>query len=83
MGITKMIIWPEMIFPPVNLWIMPMTDAHSPCKNECLHDTRYGFCISCGRTLNEIARWTNYSIAMKTHIVRKAEERLLQIKRDR
>jgi predicted Fe-S protein YdhL (DUF1289 family) len=29
----------------------------TPCVKVCVVDGQSGFCLGCGRTLNEIARW--------------------------
>jgi len=31
--------------------------VESPCINICVMDEATGWCIGCGRTLDEIARW--------------------------
>lgn len=74
-------MWPDLIFPPINLWIMPKMT--SPCKNECLYDKLYGFCVSCGRTTQEITNWTRFSDTMRSTINEKAKNRLDLIKRDK
>jgi predicted Fe-S protein YdhL (DUF1289 family) len=33
----------------------------SPCVNICLLDDELGLCVGCGRTTQEIARWTAMS----------------------
>ena len=33
----------------------------TPCVNICLLDTETGLCVGCGRTIDEIARWTSMS----------------------
>jgi len=30
----------------------------SPCKNICVMDDTSGYCVGCGRTLDEIAFWS-------------------------
>lgn len=49
----------------------------SPCKNECLFDKRVGFCVSCGRTMQEISNWTRFTDTHKSMIEKKAKDRLL------
>jgi hypothetical protein len=34
-----------------------MVDATSPCIRLCLLDERTGFCLGCGRTVEEIGGW--------------------------
>ena len=48
----------------------------SPCKRECIYDSRLGFCTSCGRTIEEISGWMKFSAAYREEIYRRAEERL-------
>jgi hypothetical protein len=33
----------------------------TPCINVCLLDTATGLCLGCGRTIEEIARWSAMS----------------------
>jgi len=33
----------------------------SPCVKICTLDARSGLCLGCGRTIDEIARWTKMS----------------------
>jgi predicted Fe-S protein YdhL (DUF1289 family) len=33
----------------------------TPCVNVCLLNTETGLCIGCGRTIDEIARWSTMS----------------------
>jgi predicted Fe-S protein YdhL (DUF1289 family) len=33
----------------------------TPCIKLCAIDPKTGFCMGCGRTLDEIAHWTNLS----------------------
>jgi len=35
----------------------------SPCIKICTLDARSGLCLGCGRTIDEIARWTAISAA--------------------
>ena len=35
-----------------------MADIESPCVKVCTLDARAGVCLGCGRTVDEIARWT-------------------------
>lgn len=55
---------------------MRKNKSGTPCINECLYNSRLGFCESCGRTMNEISNWTRYSDKMKADINRKAKDRL-------
>lgn len=73
-----MIYWPDIAFPPINLWSVWKRDKMitSPCKRECLYNCRLGYCESCGRTLEEISRWEKYGDSYKQEIRRRAKERL-------
>lgn len=33
----------------------------TPCINICLLDSKTGLCVGCGRTIDEIARWSAMS----------------------
>ena len=35
----------------------------SPCNKVCVMDAQSGYCRGCGRTLDEIARWSEMSEA--------------------
>lgn len=41
--------------------------ALTPCRNEC--KLSGGICTACGRTIEEIANWMNYSDAEKKRIL--------------
>lgn len=38
---------------------VPVQRVASPCVNICRLDRKTGWCIGCGRTGDEIARWTS------------------------
>ena len=48
----------------------------SPCIKVCTMDAASGFCIGCGRTLDEIARWGGMSDAERIAIMRALPARL-------
>ncbi len=48
----------------------------SPCKLICELDLRHGLCRGCGRSREEIARWTRYSDAERRDIMAGLEARL-------
>lgn len=48
-----MYIWPDLNFPPINLWSAPKT-VKTSCQNRCKLDETRTYCLGCGRTLNEI-----------------------------
>ena len=41
----------------------------SPCTKVCIIDPRSGLCLGCGRTLDEIARWTSFSETERNRIM--------------
>lgn len=41
----------------------------SPCIKTCTLDARSGLCLGCGRTIDEIARWTAMSESERAHIM--------------
>lgn len=48
----------------------------SPCKLICELDLEKGLCKGCGRSREEIARWTRYSDAQRAFIMTELEARL-------
>jgi uncharacterized protein len=48
---------------------MTSAPAPSPCNQTCLIDGPTGFCTGCGRTLDEIARWTEATPAEQRAII--------------
>ncbi|HEX3653677.1 MAG TPA: DUF1289 domain-containing protein [Rhizomicrobium sp.] len=50
----------------------------SPCIRVCTIDTVSGLCIGCGRTLDEIARWSSFSGSERLAIMRCLRERLVE-----
>jgi uncharacterized protein len=41
----------------------------SPCTKICTLDARSGLCLGCGRTIDEIARWTSLSSAERARVM--------------
>jgi predicted Fe-S protein YdhL (DUF1289 family) len=41
----------------------------SPCNRICTLDPSSGRCLGCGRSLDEIARWTHMSDAERARVV--------------
>ncbi len=41
----------------------------SPCVNICTLDAHTGLCLGCGRTLDEIARWTAMTAAERASVM--------------
>ena len=48
----------------------------SPCVKTCTLDARSGLCLGCGRTIDEIARWTAMSAAERARIIGELPTRL-------
>jgi predicted Fe-S protein YdhL (DUF1289 family) len=40
----------------------------SPCVKICTLDARSGLCLGCGRTIDEIARWTAMGAAERSRV---------------
>ena len=47
----------------------------SPCVKVCTLDARSGLCLGCGRTVDEIARWSAMSAAERARVMRKLPAR--------
>ncbi len=41
----------------------------SPCNKVCVMDAQSGYCRGCGRTLDEIARWSEMSDAERQAVL--------------
>jgi predicted Fe-S protein YdhL (DUF1289 family) len=52
----------------------------SPCVNICTLDARSGICLGCGRTIDEIARWTAMTTAERARVIRELSTRLATTK---
>jgi predicted Fe-S protein YdhL (DUF1289 family) len=48
----------------------------SPCVNICTLDARSGICLGCGRTIDEITRWTAMTVAERAGVMRELPARL-------
>lgn len=71
-----MIKWPDLVFPPINLWSAPRRETHvdeeSPCVKQCrLKDD---ICLGCGRTISEIQNWENLETWEKIEIKNRLNE---------
>jgi len=53
----------------------------TPCINICLLDKKSGFCVGCGRSGDEIARWTDMTPAERRAIMAILAERLERLER--
>ena len=52
----------------------------SPCVNICTLNARSGVCLGCGRTIDEIARWTAMSTTGRARIMNQLPARLAAAK---
>jgi hypothetical protein len=48
----------------------------TPCIKICTLDARSGLCLGCGRTVDEISRWTTMSAAERTRVMTELPARL-------
>ena len=48
----------------------------SPCVKTCTLDARNGLCLGCGRTIDEIARWTAMSDIERRQVMDELSGRL-------
>lgn len=48
----------------------------TPCNRICMVDPQSGLCTGCGRSLDEIARWSGYSDAERTRVMTQLPARL-------
>lgn len=55
---------------------MAAVEVASPCKKTC--DLVDGVCSSCGRTLEEIIRWTSYTDEDRKYIMKDLKRRKKQ-----
>jgi len=50
-------------------------EVTSPCDKTCAIDEQRGWCRGCWRTLEEIARWTEYSNVEKLAVIKRTAKR--------
>jgi len=48
---------------------------NSPCTDVCAIDDDTGWCIGCGRTMNEIATWATMGDAARTKVLAELDAR--------
>ena len=48
----------------------------TPCIKICTLDARMGLCLGCGRTIDEIARWTSMTASERAKVMLELPERL-------
>jgi predicted Fe-S protein YdhL (DUF1289 family) len=54
----------------------PRPVIESPCNRVCTLDPASGFCLGCGRSLDEITRWTQMTDAERARLIVDLERRL-------
>ena len=64
---------------PADAGSAPIT---SPCTGVCRIDSASGWCVGCGRTLDEIARWGSTGNADRDAIMAALPERMATLARD-
>ena len=47
----------------------------SPCNRQCRYEADKGHCVSCWRTLDEIARWSQMSGAERERVIGQLDDR--------
>jgi predicted Fe-S protein YdhL (DUF1289 family) len=47
----------------------------SPCNRVCTLDPAFGLCLGCGRSLDEITRWSQMTDAERSRIMAELAER--------
>lgn len=52
----------------------------SPCNKICTLDIRSGLCLGCGRSIDEIARWTAMTAAERARVMDELPARLAAVK---
>ena len=55
------------------------SQIQSPCKLICELDLEKGLCKGCGRSREEIARWTRYSDVQRAFIMTELDGRLKEL----
>ncbi|HEY5305798.1 MAG TPA: DUF1289 domain-containing protein [Pseudolabrys sp.] len=55
----------------------------SPCNKICTLDARSGLCLGCGRSVEEIARWTAMSAAERARVMAELPARLVASQSER
>jgi len=68
-----------LVFFPGRLHLFSMTAIETPCLRICVIDETTGFCVGCGRTLEEIANWRSYSSNERQRVMAGLGDRLSKI----
>jgi uncharacterized protein len=58
-----------------------MTEISSPCIDVCDVDSSGQYCIGCGRSMDEIARWLMITDPERQEIMEQLPNRLAQLER--
>jgi predicted Fe-S protein YdhL (DUF1289 family) len=53
----------------------------TPCEKICIVDPASGLCRGCGRSLDEIGRWTAYTDEERSRVMSELPQRLAAIRR--
>ena len=56
------------------------TPVRSPCVSVCVLDPEGTVCIGCGRTLDEVAAWSELSDAQRREVVARCPARLAALR---
>jgi uncharacterized protein len=60
-----------------------MPPVQSPCIGVCRLDPASSICLGCGRTLEEIAKWTHLDNLQKKQVTKLLEARLRRLEQAR
>ena len=60
-----------------------MAAIETPCDKICILDDASGLCRGCGRSVDEIARWTAYSDAERARVMAQLPRRLAALRAER
>lgn len=52
----------------------------TPCVGTCLMDTVTGYCLGCGRTIDEITAWPSMSEDARSDVVRRLGMRMAKLR---
>ena len=55
---------------------VPVQFIESPCANICVMDDASGWCLGCGRTIDEIAGWSSGSAAWRDAVIATLPDRM-------
>ncbi|MDJ0921316.1 MAG: DUF1289 domain-containing protein [Henriciella sp.] len=58
---------------------MALSKIESPCIKLCAVNGRHGMCMGCGRTLQEIGGWMQYTDQERSEIMATLPERLAKL----